>query len=124
VFGRYLEVMAGRVKEFGGNPMEVLSSPTGDGKRGHPHPGPAGGAAIPSATGKIAGLVFDRFGDFEGFTLDSRGAERKFFSREVGIAEIAERAWRERLRVTVWAEPHESSHPLRIVIHQPPTTFR
>ena len=74
-------------------------------------------------TGKIAGLIFDRFGDFEGFILDSRETERKFFSRDVGIADIAERAWRERLRVTVWAESHESSHPLRILVHQPPTTF-
>ena len=36
VFRRYLETIAGRVKEFGGDPMKILPSPTGDcGKPGH-----------------------------------------------------------------------------------------
>ena len=60
-------------------------------------------------TGKIAGLIFDHFGDFEGFILDTEDGERRLFSREKEIEELAERAWRERLRITVCVE-HHSSH--------------
>ena len=61
VFRRYLEQIAERVKAFGGDPVGILPSPTGDGGRKHP---PEEHKAF---TGKIAGLIFDRFGDFEGF---------------------------------------------------------
>jgi hypothetical protein len=39
------------------------------------------------------------------------------------MAELVERAWRERLRLTVWAERDEPHRPLTIVIHQPPAMF-
>ena len=67
-------------------------------------------------TGKIAGLVFDRFGDFEGFLLDSEDGERAFHSGEREIEELAERAWRERLRVTVRVDRDEPHRPLSIII--------
>jgi hypothetical protein len=74
-------------------------------------------------TGKIAGLIFDRFGDFEGFLLDTEG-ERKFLSREREVAELAERVWRDRLRITVWTERDEPHRPLSIIILQPPSRLR
>lgn len=74
-------------------------------------------------TGKIAGLIFDRFGDFEGFVLDTEDGERKFFSREKEMEELAERAWRERLRITVWAERDEPHRPLSIIVREPPAPF-
>ena len=75
-------------------------------------------------TGKVAGLIFDRFGDFEGFLLDTEDGDRKFLSREKDVAELVERAWRDRLRITVWADKDEPWQPLSVVIHQPPAEFR
>jgi murein tripeptide amidase MpaA len=123
VFHRYLSQIAGRVSTFGGDPTQILPSPTGDGRKKHPrHPEPEGEERR-AFTGKISGLIFDRFGDFEGFLLDTEDGERKFFSREKEIEELAERAWRDRLRITVWAERHEPHRPLSIIIRQPPAPF-
>jgi len=53
-------------------------------------------------SGKISGLLFDHFGDFEGFTLETYGgAHSRFFSRESAIHDLALNAWRERYVVTV-----------------------
>jgi murein tripeptide amidase MpaA len=121
VFHRYLSQIAGRVTTFGGDPNQILPSPTGDGRRKHRcHPEPEGEERR-ALTGKIAGLIFDRFGDFEGFLLDTEDGECKFFSRERDIAELAERAWRERLRITVCAERHSPHQPECIIVRQPPT---
>jgi hypothetical protein len=121
VFRRYLEQIAVRVKVFGGDPTRILPSPTGEGipkhrRREEYEPRMA-------FTGKIAGLIFDRFGDFEGFLLDTEDGERKFRSREKDIAELAERAWRERLRITVCAERHSPHQPECIIVRQPPVSF-
>jgi len=118
VFRRYLDQIADRVKVFGGNPDEILPSPTGDGRPKHPH------EERQAFTGKIAGLIFDRFGDFEGFLLDTEDGERKFLSREREVAELAERVWRDRLRITVWTERDEPHRPLSIIILQPPSRLR
>jgi hypothetical protein len=112
VFARYVAQIADRVAGFGGDPKQVLPSPTGAGTpKRQPKP-----EKCLSFTGKIAGLVFDRFGDFEGFLLDSEDGERAFHSREREIEELVERAWRERLRVTVRVDRDEPHRPLSIVI--------
>jgi hypothetical protein len=118
VFRRYLEQIAQRVKAFGGNPVGILPSPTGDGGRKHP---PEEHKAF---TGKIAGLIFDRFGDFEGFLLDTEHGERRFLSRERDVAELAERVWRDRLRITVLVDRDEPHRPSSIIIRQPPSHLR
>jgi len=119
VFRRYLHRLGGRVMSFGGDPGTILPSPTGDGgrrhRRDHEH--------LKCFTGKLAGLIFDRFGDFEGFLLGTEDGDRKFFSRETEVAELAERAWRERLRVTVCVEPDEPHRPESFVVRQPPVGF-
>ena len=59
--------------------------------------------------GKIERLIYDRFGDFEAFTLESAsGHVRRFESREPHLAELAMRAWREhwRVEVDVDGDPH------------------
>jgi hypothetical protein len=118
VFKRYVEEIAGRVRAFGGDPNTIQPSPTGDGG-GHPkHENRA------SYTGKIGALIFDRFGDFEGFLLDAEAGERRFLSREKAMAELAERAWRERLRMTVHVVGEEPDRPTSIVVHRPPATSK
>jgi hypothetical protein len=121
VFQRYLEGIAGRVIAFGGDPTQILPSPTGDGRR-EPicYEVPERRLAF---TGKISGLIFDRFGDFEGFLLDTEEGERKFFSREKEIKKLAESAWWERLRLTVWVECDELHRPLSIILRHPPAPF-
>jgi len=47
----------------------------------------------------VSGLVFDRSGEFEAFTLDTERGPRTFFSREAEVEQLAGRAWRERLLV-------------------------
>ena len=70
-------------------------------------------------TGKIAGLIFDRFADFEGFVLDTEDGEHKFFSHEKKMEELTARAWRDRLRITVRAEHDEPHRPLTIIVGEP-----
>lgn len=71
-------------------------------------------------TGKIEGLVHDRFGDFEGFSLEERrsGDILRFWSREAGIAKLAERAWRSRTTVSVFVEPHRREVPAVVVLRE------
>jgi kumamolisin len=80
--------------------------------------------AYNETTGKIVSLIFDRFGDFNGFVLDTEnGEERRFNSQDKGIALLAERVWRERIRTTVVAESEKSRRPLEFILREPPTTL-
>jgi hypothetical protein len=69
-----------------------------------------------SYTGRVSGLIFDRFGEFEGFLLEADGHERKFFSRERKIEEIVVRAMREDRRVTVVADRDDRERPITIIV--------
>jgi len=125
VFERYIDVIGSRVISFGGDPTHVKPSPYGWPKPHHepqPHPGHhlPPGEEREGHRGKIAGLLFDRFGDFEGFMLHTAEGERRYFSHERDVEALAERAWRERLRVTVLVERDDPRHPASIVIWEPP----
>ena len=122
VFERYIDVIGGRVKTFGGDPTKVQPSPGG-----HPHGRPDHGPHHPphaeertAHIGKISGLIFDRYGDFEGFILETDEEERPYYSREREIETIAERAWHERLRIKVLAERDEPKRADSIIILKPP----
>lgn len=72
-------------------------------------------------TGKVAGLVFDRFGEFEGFLLEEfHGGERKFDSREKEIQHVVSRAWSDHVTTTVMVRDKESRHPLSIILRGHP----
>jgi hypothetical protein len=124
VFERYVDVIGDRVIAFGGDPTRVLPSPYGWPKHEHePHPDPGHlppGEEREGHRGKIAGLLFDRFGDFEGFVLETDEGERRYFSRERDVEALAERAWRERLRVTVYAERDDPRRAASIMLWEPP----
>ena len=128
VFRRYLTVVGGRVSSLGGDPATIEPSPTGYGK-GRRYPPEHGHRpdfhheGRVRVEGKVAGLVFDRFGDFEAFTLDTEHGPRTFFSRESEVEELAARAWRERLRLIVWAEHGRPERLHSIVICEPPAPF-
>ena len=70
------------------------------------------------SVGKIHGLRYDHFGDFEGFILETpEGHMRVFFSREKQMLEVITRAWAERLPVDV--EEARPRIPLRVVLLPP-----
>ena len=111
VFKRYLEQLGGRVTFMGGDPGKVI--PTGTGNWNHPtHPGHGarGGEGYGLGhgqdhdhghghefIGKVDGLIYDHFGDFEGFVLEAYdGCKHRFFSREVRVEERVRRASDER----------------------------
>jgi len=119
VFQRYLEGIADKVQALGGDPTKILPSPTGEGRV----KGPAHEERHEPLTGKVTGLLFDRFGDFEGFILETEYKEHKLLSREIGVERLADRAWREHLRITVWVDRDELHRPLSFMVHEPPATF-
>lgn len=121
VFRRYVDVIGGRVRTFGGDPTKIKPSPEAG-----TQPGPGAEPWRPHGeehvlhTGKVAGLIYDRFGDFEGFVLQTDEDEWSYYSRESEIESIAEQAWRERLRVRVASERDDPHRPTSIVILTPP----
>jgi L-Lysine epsilon oxidase N-terminal/L-lysine epsilon oxidase C-terminal domain len=100
VFQRYISQLGARVKALGGEP------------------GP--GEERIDYEGKISGLLFDRFGDFEGFWLDTEDGKRRFYSREKHVEELVRTAWTQRIAVLVIVERHEREKPLNIVLLRPP----
>ncbi len=144
VFHRYLEIIGGRVTSFGGNPGQILPSPLGNGVPGLPgypgHPGPPGhppghgpGPAHPpdpggpgeehhpSFCGKIDAILYDHFGDFEAFILETfEGERRRFESHESRVLALIERAWMHRITTTVVLRRHRPERPFEIILHGAP----
>lgn len=76
----------------------------------------------PHVTGKVAALIFDRFGDFEGFMLeDHHGGEHRFDSREQEVEHLMRRAWEERVMATVLTRRHSARRAVSIILRGPPT---
>ncbi len=111
VLQRYIDYVAGRVQGFGGNPGQILPSPTGW-VPGLPEPSPQPCPhdhhdECDEFKGKIDGLIYDHFGDFEGFVVETEaGIHHKVFSREHAVRELAEQFRTERSRVKVIVERH------------------
>jgi hypothetical protein len=119
---RYIDYVAGRVQGYGGNPGHILPSPIGR-VPGLPKPSshPPGhghhhGKHIDEFTGKIQGLIYDHFGDFEGFVLETEsGIHHRVLSREHAVRELAQHAKLARSRVKVTVERHHR-HLRRLVV--------
>ena len=128
VFRRYLDVIAGRVKSFGGDPGKIKPSPTGTVGGDHDHGGGHGGHGDHDHdgrfhhTGKISGLIFDHFGDFEGFMLETEHGSHRYHSREKDLERLVREAWRERLRVGV--RSGDGEHVIAVAVLTPPVIFR
>ncbi len=130
VFNRYLEQIAVRVEEMGGNPVLVYPNPNGEwwepggGReeegREDKHHRPCD--ADVEATGKVVGLVHDRFGDFEAFLLQELrcGEVLRFRTRHRTMVETVEYAWRDQITVSVFSRSHEREVPVVVVLREPP----
>jgi hypothetical protein len=128
---QYLKLIEGRVSGFGGNPGGIQPSPSGwvpgHGKGGH-HPShhepSICGMDRHGFTGKVIGICYDRFGDFEGFAiLTEEGHEHSFRGRERAVEELVRCAWEARIVITVFVEPHNSDWPASIVLRRAPKPF-
>jgi len=115
VLDRFVEQLAERVEGFGGDPSKIPPSPIGF------FPPPPEPPIAVSYTGKVKALRYDRFGDFDGFILETlRGKEVKIRSREPPIERLVERAWRERILLTAHVAAHEHDRLVSLTLLGPP----
>lgn len=118
-FMHYVELLAEKVRALGGDPYSVPPTPDGiipqlpgkdedddDGAECHDQDaecdvgGDHGGHGH-GITGKVHSLIYDHFGDFEGFLIETNdGSHHRLLSRETAIRDLASRAWIERNVVT------------------------
>ena len=70
-------------------------------------------------TGKISGITYDHFGDFDGFVLELfDGHEHRFFSHEHRVEEVVREAWEDRIVTTVIPEHEDHSRVEAIVLQR------
>lgn len=101
VFDRYLAELADRVRAFGGDPDEAVPSPTGhpQGAEGRP----AGRREdVACFTGRVRRLLYNCFGQFEGFVLYDCDRDVRFPSPEEGIERVILQACHHGLAVAVF----------------------
>ena len=113
---RYISYLSARIVGMGGDPSKIPSSPAG-----YQLPSPIAGQGHGEHryTGKVIGIRYDRFGDFEGFTLLSKdGREHSFQGREHQVEELVRRAWVERTLISVFVESHDPDWPASIVLER------
>jgi hypothetical protein len=118
---RYISIVASRVKGLGGDPTKIKPSQYGTANQIEPK-----GSAFShhgheiAYTGKVSGIRYDRFGDFDGFFLITEsGHERSFWSREEQIEELVRQAWAERIRMSVFVQHDDLHRPATIILRTP-----
>jgi hypothetical protein len=124
VFSRYVGLIGDRVGALGGDPDLVEPSPDGSGGEARPSPGKPEPGRRATHDGKVTGLVYDCFGDFEGFLLDDCGTEIAFQAREHEIEALVRTAWRERIAITVVSGAAHPHRPLSIILRRAPEPFQ
>ncbi|HTQ22881.1 hypothetical protein [Mycobacterium sp.] len=120
MLSRYLAIVEGRVKGLGGNPSHIAPSPWGtSGKPGPLHGSPPVLTGELEFTGKVSGVVYDHFGDFEGFLLETETShERRFHSREQDLECLVREAWKEKTRISVFVNRERPHTPTRIILRR------
>jgi hypothetical protein len=117
VFLRYLELIAIRVRELGGDPTKIRPSPNGFDGLPSPLAETHERQGRYEYTGKIEALIYDHFGDFEGFLLElDDGDEMRFASRESEVEALLRVAWEERIVITVVVGAVHQHRPLSILL--------
>ncbi|HEY2661963.1 MAG TPA: hypothetical protein VGI79_19745 [Caulobacteraceae bacterium] len=115
VFDRYVDVVADRVRALGGDPDKIAPSPSGGGQKKPAHDP----EERLSYVGKVDAIVYDRFGDFAGFALDTEDGVRRFSSRERDLEGLIRRVWEERTLIKVTVEEDERHRPMSIILLSP-----
>lgn len=112
IFERYLGEMGARLRAMGEDPDSIGPSTDGSGRSDEK---PREDGAVHS--GKVAELIYDCHGDFEGFVLEDCDDRRVFKACERSMEEVVRRACRDRMRVTVNTGQRDRDKPRRIILH-------
>jgi len=118
----YLKLIEGHVDGYGGNAGSIPPSQSGQ-VPGHKPPEvcPPDSQSRRGFIGKVIAIVYDRFGDFEGFTiLTESGQERSFRGREHEVEKLVRDAWIERTVIEVFVEAHDHAWPVSIALRRSP----
>lgn len=107
IFVRYIDQIANKVLGLGGDPSSVKPSPDDPWK---PEP------REKCLTGKVREVIYDCFGDFDGFVLESCSVSHLFKTREKGIGEIVRRACKEQSILSVYIEGSQEHRICKLVI--------
>jgi hypothetical protein len=103
VLKRYVSYLGDRVDGLGGNADAILPSPTGlPAPKGLPPHKP--GSRAEGFYGKVSEVLYDCFGDFEGFVVGCCEGARAFRCRERGVEAVALRSLRERELLEVFVD--------------------
>ncbi len=114
VLKRFIGYIEACINGLGGHAASIKPSPWGS--YGPPKPIPSPDHHLPfhaererEITGKVAGLVYDHFGDFEGFILETAACEtHRICSREDKVEILVRELWRDRSIVTVIVKGRDS----------------
>jgi len=110
VFTRYVDQVADRVKALGGDPDLIQPSPSGEWQ------GPK--ELELCVTGKVCEVIYDCFGEFEGFIIKNCKNNRNILkSREHQIGKLMMKACKERLLVSVCYYKSRPDRIEKIVFH-------
>ena len=111
VFTRYLAQIADKIRGLGGDPNSI--APSLD------DPGPVSKPPTPEKlciTGKVCEVIYDCFGEFEGFALASCDGMHGFCSAERGIEVVVRRAHLDGAAITVCLSPGRKHHICQIIL--------
>lgn len=117
IYKVYLADTGERVRGLGVEPDDVYPSPDGSGYKPDSCVDDTCPPGVRCHTGKVCRILYDCFGDFEGFVLDECPHEHVFRSRERAIETLVRRACSERIRVTVDVRDDASCRLVRIALH-------
>ena len=110
VLQRYVAYLIARIEGLGGDPNAVPASPDGA-------PVDAGGTQdVVTFTGKVVEVIYDCFGHFDGFVLAECCGNKTFASRARAIAELALRACKDDLLLTVFVSRRDEGCVRKLVI--------
>jgi hypothetical protein len=109
VLERYVGYLSARVDGLGGDSTSIEPSPDGAPVRD-------GKGRDRCVTGRVCEVVFDCFGDFEGFVLRDCSERWAFRSREPAVRDLVLEACRLRLQLTVYGEKGADPEIRRIVV--------
>jgi hypothetical protein len=114
VFERYVGQLGDRIRALGFDPETIAASPTGGRP---PRGGDLASTGKHSYNGQISQIIYDCFGAFEGFVLDTCSGVHEFHCRECGLETVVRRACSEHVRVTVYVREPDPYRPIRIALH-------
>jgi Pro-kumamolisin, activation domain len=112
VLQRYIGLVVARINGLGGNAGSIIPSPWGVYS-------PPQLPVVETAeySGKIAGLTYNGFGDFEGFLLETTDCQiRRVCSRETKVESIVHRAWLDRSPLIVVVQGRERCCLVSIIL--------